>query len=73
MTNEESLRTLLAKVSQKHGEDGFFAKQLKAQLDSLEYFKKVKPPLGTETFHIGARGEDRPDGTDLDARRGLTE
>jgi hypothetical protein len=51
MTNEEYLRTLSAKASQKHGEDAFFVQQLA----SLEHFKKVKPALGTETFHIGAR------------------
>ena len=34
---------------------------MRQQLASLEYFKKVKPALGTEEFHIGARGEASED------------
>ena len=61
MTNEVFLRRLLAKALQRHGEDAFSVKQLRAQLASPEYFKKVKPSLGTETFHVGARGEASED------------
>ena len=48
MTNEVLLRRLLAKALQRHGEDAFSTRQLRAQLASLEYFKKVKPLQGTE-------------------------
>ena len=61
MTNEELLRSLLAKALRKHGEGAFSVRQLREQLRSLEYFKKVKPALGTEEFHIGARGEASED------------
>jgi hypothetical protein len=57
MTNEEFLEDLLARALQRHGEDAFSVRQLRAQLKSLRYFKKVKPLLGTETFQVGARGE----------------
>ena len=36
-------------------------RQLRNQLASIEHFKKVKPAQGTETFHIGARGEASED------------
>jgi hypothetical protein len=61
MTNEEFLEDLLARALQRHGEDAFSVRQLRAQLKSLCYFKKVKPLLGTETFQVGARGEASED------------
>ena len=62
-TNEEYLETLLAKALQRHGENAFSVRQLRSQLASLRYFKKVKPLQGTEVeeFHVGARGEASED------------
>ena len=61
MTNEELLRTVSWKRAlQKAGENDFSVRQLRQQLASLEYFKKV-PPLGTHQFHVGARGEASED------------
>jgi hypothetical protein len=60
MTNEEYLRDLLDTALQNPGENAFFVRQLREQLRSLEYFKKVKPS-GTHQFHIGARGEASED------------
>ena len=61
MTHEALLRRRLEKALQMHGEDAFSVRQLRAQLASALYFKKVKPALGTEEFHIGARGEASED------------
>ena len=59
MTNEELLRQSLDSALQTHGENGFFVRSLREQLRSLEHFKKVKPLLGTETFHIGGEGRGK--------------
>ena len=60
MTNEDLLRTALEERLQKAGENDFSVRQLRQQLASLEYFKKV-PPLGTHQFHVGARAEASED------------
>ena len=74
MTNEEYLRAALASALRRHGENAFSVRQLRQQLASLEYFKKVKPALGTETFHIGARQgtpEDHPKANPLESREDM--
>ncbi len=50
MTNEEYLKTALEDATRRHGEDAFSTRQLRAQLASLQYFKKVKPVLSPRPY-----------------------
>jgi hypothetical protein len=53
MTERELLNTLLAESLQKHGENGFFVRHLRAQLHSLDRFEPLEKAY--HQFHIGAR------------------
>ena len=59
MTNEEFLKAVLEERLRTRGEDDSFTRDLRHQLASVQRFKgKARPLQETQTFHIGARGED---------------
>jgi hypothetical protein len=55
MTNEELLKHLLAERLAKDGENAFSTRKLRAQLASLQHFKRAKLAEGSQKFHVRAR------------------
>ena len=64
MTNEESLRRLLAVSLQKDGENAFSTRMLRQQLHSLERFKPLEQAY--HQFHVGARQGPPEEGDPLE-------
>jgi hypothetical protein len=67
VTIEESLKRLLARSLEKHGENAFSTRQLRQQLASLEADRRAaRKAQGLQKFHLGARQGQPEDGDRLE-------